>query len=95
MESDKESSLKTYIDKTADSGGILSRSFCNNCGSNIFVRTSNLPGVVVVACGTLDLAADKQEVDGWKPEREYFCKRRGTWLANSGAPLEHQYQTMT
>lgn len=90
-----EDSLKTYVNTLSDSGGTISRSFCSNCGSNLFTRTSNFQGVVVVSSGTLDLPLGNQGVIEWTPEQEFFCKRRGAWMAGAGAPAEQQYQDMT
>lgn len=91
MDDSSKQALQKYTDKSSDSGGILSRSFCSTCGSNMFVHASNFPGVIVVASGTLD-GVDSLD---WKPEYEFFCKRRGAWLESAGAPTEQQFQSMS
>ena len=44
---------KSYHD-TADSGNILHRYFCGNCGSPLYSQRANAPGFVVVKVGSLD-----------------------------------------
>jgi hypothetical protein len=49
------SHLKSYVDTTTtDSGQPLTRSFCGECGSNLFAFTPLLDSIVSVAAGTLD-----------------------------------------
>jgi hypothetical protein len=38
----------------SDSGAILNRCFCPRCGSSIFSRPANRPGVLILKVGTLD-----------------------------------------
>jgi hypothetical protein len=45
--------LRTY-DDMADSGQLLHRRFCPNCGSGVVAEADSLPGVTVVLAGTLD-----------------------------------------
>jgi hypothetical protein len=56
------SHLKSYADTTTtDSGQPLTRSFCGECGSNLFAFTPLLDSIVSVAAGTLD------EFEEWRP----------------------------
>lgn len=41
-------------DKTADSGNMVNRRFCANCGTQLFSDSSGRPGLTVVRVGTLD-----------------------------------------
>lgn len=43
-----------FYDKPADSGNIVSRGFCPNCGSAIFSRNSGMPGMVFPRASSLD-----------------------------------------
>ncbi|MHB1579613.1 MAG: GFA family protein [Acidithiobacillus ferrooxidans] len=43
-----------YFESQADSGHMHKRGFCPNCGSQLFARFSNMPGVLGIKAGTLD-----------------------------------------
>jgi hypothetical protein len=45
--------LKTY-DHTGDSGQLVHRRFCPNCGSGVIAEVDVLPGLAIVLAGTLD-----------------------------------------
>ncbi|KAL2075915.1 hypothetical protein VTL71DRAFT_858 [Oculimacula yallundae] len=76
--------IKTYIDTSPDSKSSVHRSFCMECGSRLWnTKPDQYPDMLVVMVGVLDLS-DKEWVD-WKPETEFFCKRRGGWLGDDGA----------
>jgi hypothetical protein len=47
--------------------------------------------MVIVASGTLDLDALKE----WKPQAEFFCKRRGPWIGSAGADDGSKFNAMT
>jgi hypothetical protein len=40
--------------KTADSGNLVSRQFCPNCGTHLFAKLSAWPQLMVVRAGNLD-----------------------------------------
>ncbi|TVY44574.1 hypothetical protein LSUB1_G000840 [Lachnellula subtilissima] len=86
------STLKTYNDTSPDAGGFVQRSFCGDCGSNIFIKNSKWENAVIVATGTLDY---EEALTEWKPDAEFFCKRRGPWLSNAGAIEEKKFTAMT
>ncbi|TVY19797.1 hypothetical protein LARI1_G003035 [Lachnellula arida] len=86
------STLKTYNDTSPDDGSFVKRSFCGDCGSNIFIKNPKWKGAVIVATGTLDYEEALKE---WKPEAEFFCKRRGPWLSSIGANEEKKFNAMT
>jgi hypothetical protein len=43
-----------YYDKKADSGNMLSRGFCPECGSSLFGKTSAMPELAMITAGSLD-----------------------------------------
>jgi len=43
-----------YFDKKADSGNIVSRGFCGDCGSPLFAKESAAPDIIVITAGSLD-----------------------------------------
>ncbi len=69
--------LRTYEDRSPESGSVLERSFCGRCGSN--VRITRRPGMdfAVVPLGILD--GDKTDL---KPTLEFLCARRASWLTD-------------
>jgi hypothetical protein len=70
--------LKTYIDRAVDSGGTIERRFCGECGSPIFAENKGkFPGAVIVTMGTMDFQEPTKE---WRPNLEYFCKRKAEWF---------------
>lgn len=46
-----------YFESQADSGDIHKRGFCPNCGSQLFSRFSNTPGMLGIKAGTLNDAS--------------------------------------
>jgi hypothetical protein len=72
-----QGTLKTF-DDPADSGRILHRRFCPECGSSLFDETDAMPYVTMVLAGTLDDAS-------WvKPGMEIFCDSAQPWVQLSG-----------
>ncbi|HEX4109452.1 MAG TPA: GFA family protein [Solirubrobacteraceae bacterium] len=67
---------KTYKTTGVESGAERERVFCANCGSPIFTRLHDMPGVLAVKAGTL---LDHTEV---APEAELWTKRAHAWLQN-------------
>ena len=47
---------------------------------------------MIVASGTLNFDEALKE---WKPEAEFFCKRRGPWLGSAGADGEKKFDATT
>lgn len=43
-----------YFEIQADSGNVHERGFCPNCGSQMFSRFSNMPGMLGIKAGTLN-----------------------------------------
>ncbi|TRX98244.1 hypothetical protein FHL15_000889 [Xylaria flabelliformis] len=67
--------LKTYTDRSPESGDVLNRSFCGKCGSPVRVQTGKRPDVLVVPVGIID--GDKAD---FKPELEFYCRGRVDWV---------------
>jgi hypothetical protein len=44
----------TFYDRPADSGNIVSRGFCPNCGSALYSKNDGVPGVVFPRASSLD-----------------------------------------
>jgi hypothetical protein len=43
-----------YFESASDSGSVHKRGFCSNCGSQLFAKFSNMPGMLGIKAGTLD-----------------------------------------
>ena len=43
-----------FFDKTADSGNVVSRGFCPDCGSAVYSRNDGMPGMVFIRASSLD-----------------------------------------
>ena len=65
--------LKTFDDR-GDSGGIVHRQFCPECGSPIFSLIPDMPGVNIIKAGTLD------DVSGLAPQMQVWCQSAHPWL---------------
>ncbi|KAJ5545244.1 hypothetical protein N7535_006373 [Penicillium sp. DV-2018c] len=72
-----EGMLKIYKDSNNSAGNVLSRAFCSNCSSPIYITNSLHKGMLTVTSGTMDLGPSKSE---WAPQFEVFCKSRREWI---------------
>ncbi len=68
---------RTYDDR-GDSGAVLHRSFCPDCGSSLMDEAEAMPGVAMVLTGTLD---DSSWV---KPAMEIYTDSAQPWVALGG-----------
>lgn len=59
---------------TGDSGQVVERHFCPDCGSLIVSIAAVMPGVTIVKAGTLDGFA------GLVPAAEVYCDNSLSWL---------------
>jgi hypothetical protein len=72
-----QGTLKTFDDH-GNSGKILYRRFCPECGSSVVEEAEAMPGVVMILAGTLDDAS-------WvKPTMEIYCDRTQPWVQLGG-----------
>ncbi|KAF3401671.1 hypothetical protein F1880_010026 [Penicillium rolfsii] len=79
-----EETLKTYQDSNNSSGNVLSRVFCSNCSSSLFITNSLNEGMLVITSGTMNLGPSASE---WAPQVEVFCKSRREWLPPLKGPM--------
>ncbi|HJU18150.1 MAG TPA: GFA family protein [Stellaceae bacterium] len=61
-----------------DSGKVLHRAFCPQCGSSLFDEAEAMPNVAMIQAGTLD---DPSWV---KPTMEIFCDSAQPWVQLGG-----------
>jgi hypothetical protein len=62
-----------FFDKVADSGNIVSRGFCPNCGSALYSRNSGMPGMAFIRASSLD------NMDVLTPQVIVYAKRAPKW----------------
>ena len=62
-----------FYDRPADSGNIVSRGFCPNCGSAVYSTNSGMPGVVFPRASSLD------DPEIAKPQMIVFASRAPSW----------------
>ncbi|MGF1620292.1 MAG: GFA family protein [Rhodomicrobiaceae bacterium] len=62
-----------FYDRPADSGNMVSRGFCPNCGSAIYARNSGMPGSVGLRASSLD---DPEIVE---PSMVVYTSRALSW----------------
>ncbi|KAI0474180.1 glutathione-dependent formaldehyde-activating, GFA [Xylariaceae sp. FL0804] len=80
--------LRTYVDRSPESGAPLERSFCGTCGAPAVGRSRAHPGRLVLAMGLFD--DDDVNVNGDDegvrnggapaPRYEFYCRSRAPWL---------------
>ena len=75
---------KSYHD-TADSGNILHRYFCGDCGSPLYSLVDAVPGLAFLKAGTLD------EVSGLVPQVQLWCATAQPWLTLDPALPKFDY----
>lgn len=68
-----EGAVADYV-WTADSGGVVTSSFCANCGSPLFGKSTTMPGMKMVRAGALDDPAL------YTPQMMVYAKRRHAWV---------------
>lgn len=62
-----------YFDKPADSGNVVRRNFCPNCGSPLYSTNAGMPGMIAVRASSLD---DPEVI---KPDVIVYAKRELSW----------------
>lgn len=62
-----------FYDKPADSGAVVSRGFCANCGCAILSRNSSMPGKVFPRASALD------DPDAITPQMIVYASRAPKW----------------
>ncbi|WP_430761293.1 GFA family protein [Solilutibacter silvestris] len=62
-----------YFASKGDSGHVIERGFCQNCGSQLFVKLEAVPGMVGIRPGSLDAPANFQ------PDLDFFVSSAQPW----------------
>ena len=69
------------FDKPADSGSMVTRAFCEVCGSPLFSTNDRMPGMVFLRAGALD------DPDAVTPQMTVYASRAPKWdRADDGVP---------
>jgi hypothetical protein len=69
--------LKTY-NEISDSGRLVRRRFCPNCGSGVIAEAEACPGITIFLAGTLDDPAL------YRPTMELYCSSAQPWVHAGG-----------
>ena len=68
-------------ERTSDSGHVMRRSFCVQCGSPVFLTNGGRPGAIIIYAGSLD------DPSWYEPSRDIFVKSAQPWdLMHSDLP---------
>jgi hypothetical protein len=62
-----------FFDKPADSGNMVSRGFCPECGSAVYSTNSGMPGLVFIRASSLD------DPNLFKPQMVVYTDRAASW----------------
>jgi hypothetical protein len=62
-----------YFKSTADSGKVIERGFCRECGSQLFTRLEALPEMLGVKAGTLD------DASRFRPQLNFYVASAQPW----------------
>lgn len=66
--------VKGYA-RAADSGNMVTRYFCPNCGSALYSTNSAMPGMMFLRASTLD------DLEVFKPQMHVYASRAASWDA--------------
>ncbi len=76
-----ERGAPAWFDRTADRGHTISRAFCRDCGSPVFLKNAASPGFIVFYAGSLD------DPSWYRPGVDIFVKSAQPWdLMNPDLP---------
>lgn len=62
-----------FYDRPADSGNIVSRGFCPNCGAPVYSKNSGMPGMVFPRASSLD------DLEVIAPKMVVYASRAASW----------------
>lgn len=62
-----------YYDRPADSGNVISRGFCPDCGAAILSRNSSMPGTTAIRVSSLD------DLNAVEPQMTVYASRAPSW----------------
>jgi hypothetical protein len=67
--------------KAADSGNLVTRSFCPTCGAAVFSHNTGMPGLIFLTASSLD------DLEAFKPQMHVYYSRAASWdRADDGLP---------
>nr|WP_269845003.1 GFA family protein [Tichowtungia aerotolerans] len=69
----KGNTLTSYVSR-GDSGKPIHRNFCSNCGTPIFSKAENSPGILYLRAGTIDNEFD------FSPKANIYWRDHKDWL---------------
>lgn len=70
-----EELLKQHDDSDTNTGGVVNRWFCSNCGSPLLTRSFRVPGVAIINVGLFDETWDwKIDFEQWRKSRLGFVE---------------------
>lgn len=72
------SGMPKSFTKRGDSGKLIERFFCPDCGASIMDEAQALPGMVMIQAGTLD------DTSWVKPTSEIYCASAQPWARFAG-----------
>jgi hypothetical protein len=62
-----------YYDTKGDSGHMVSRGFCPNCGARLFGKSKSMPDLVIVLAGSLD------DPSSYRPGMDIYTASAQPW----------------
>lgn len=65
---------KLYQDGDTDSGNLVDRHFCGNCGSPIYSAIASQPDVLFLKTGTMD------DTSSFTPGFQVYCETKQNWV---------------
>lgn len=71
----------------ADSGKMVTLSFCGDCGSTLWSESSIVHDTKTIKIGTLD---SDETLEDAKPQLEIFVRNRPSWLAAVTDASQHE-----
>lgn len=93
-----EETLGKVIINSTKSGYTVTRSFCKNCGSPLFLKSENpqMNGEMGITAGTLDfekgLPTEENAALHWTPDAEVFVTDRLSCLSAIAGVKQHSSQ---
>lgn len=60
-------------ERSADSGNVVTRHFCPNCGAAVFSRNAAMPGMMFLRASSLD------DLEVFKPQMHVYAARAASW----------------
>lgn len=81
-----EKLLKQYDDRDTETGEVVHRWFCSNCGSPMLTKSPRMPGITIIPSGVFDGSHE------WKPNYEQWRRSKVCFVDSIRAvPDESRY----